>query len=144
MFHTWDLNEEVGIQMTNFSQFKVAAIQAAPRYFDPTASIIKACRFIQKAGEQDAALVAFGECWLPGYPFFVWGEYAPNDVIVPEYLANAVEIPSATTDELCKAARQANTEYWVDGIRYETCGISNNSVHINCEIFLDSTLQSHL
>jgi nitrilase len=99
-----------GIQMTNYSQFKLAAIQAAPLYFDPTASIIKACRFIQKAGEQDTALVAFGECWLPGYPFFVWGEYAPNNAIVPEYLANAVEIPSATTDELCKAARQANTD----------------------------------
>jgi hypothetical protein len=78
-----------GIQMTNYSQFKLAAIQAAPLYFDPTASIIKACRFIQKAGEQDAAIVAFGECWLPGYPFFVWGEYAPNNAMVTEYLASA-------------------------------------------------------
>jgi len=96
--------------MTNYSQFKLAAIQAAPIYFDQAASAKKACSFIQKAGAKGAALVAFGECWLPGYPFFVWGEYASNNAMAPEYLANAVEIPSATTEQLCKAARQANID----------------------------------
>jgi nitrilase len=96
--------------MTNYSQFKLAAIQAAPIYFDPAASAKKACTFIQKAGAQGAALVAFGECWLPGYPFFVWGEYAANNALAPEYLANAVEIPSPTTEQLCKAARRANID----------------------------------
>ncbi|MBW2178327.1 MAG: carbon-nitrogen hydrolase family protein, partial [Deltaproteobacteria bacterium] len=37
--------------MTDYSQFKLAAIQAAPAYFDPAASTEKACTFIQKAGE---------------------------------------------------------------------------------------------
>ena len=96
--------------MTNYSQFKLAANQAAPIYFDQAASAKKACSFIQKAGEQGAVLVAFGECWLPGYPFFVWGEYAANNAMAPEYLANAVEIPSATTEQLCKAARRANID----------------------------------
>jgi predicted amidohydrolase len=96
--------------MTNYSQFKLAAIQAAPLYFDPAASAKKACRFIQKAGAEGAALVAFSECWLPGYPFFVWGEYAATDALAPIYLANAVEIPSDTTDQLCEAAGQANID----------------------------------
>ena len=96
--------------MTNYSQFKLATNQAAPIYFDQAASAKKACSFIQKAGEQGAVLVAFGECWLPGYPFFVWGEYAANNALAPEYLANAVEIPSATTEQLCKAARRANID----------------------------------
>ena len=30
--------------------------------------------------------------------------------MAPEYLANAVEIPSATTEQLCKAARRANID----------------------------------
>ena len=51
-----NLGTQGGIQMTNYSQFKLAAIQAAPRYFDPTESIIKACSLIQKAGEQTLPL----------------------------------------------------------------------------------------
>lgn len=96
--------------MTNYTQFKLAAIQAAPIYFDTKASTQKACTLIQGAGAQGADLVAFGECWLPGYPFFVWGEYAATHALAPVYLANAVEIPSATTEQLCDAARQANID----------------------------------
>ncbi len=96
--------------MTNYSQFKLAAVQAAPIYFDPTASTKKACTFIQNAGAKGASLVAFSECWLPGYPFFVWGEYAATHALAPEYLASAVEIPSATTDQLCETAHQANID----------------------------------
>ena len=53
-------------------------------------------------------LAAFGESWLPGYPFFVW-KYATASMAA-EYLANAVEIPSATTDRLCEAACNANID----------------------------------
>ena len=94
--------------MTEYTKFKLAAIQAAPVYFDREASTKKACGLIQKAGVQGATIAAFSETWLPGYPFFVWG--SPTDAMAAEYLANAVEIPSATTDQLCEAARQANID----------------------------------
>ena len=94
--------------MTEYTQFKLAAIQAAPIYFDREASTEKACGLIQKAGAQGATIAAFSETWLPGYPFFVWG--SPTDAMAAEYLANALEIPSATTDQLCAAARQANVD----------------------------------
>jgi nitrilase len=96
--------------MTTYSQFKLAAVQAAPVYFDREASTKKACRLIQEAGAKRATLAAFGECWLPGYPFHVWGSRATVDAVAPEYLANAVEIPSATTDQLCDAVRRANID----------------------------------
>ncbi len=91
--------------MTEYSRFKLAAVQAEPVYFDREASAEKACRLIQEAGAGGATLAAFGECWLPGYPFFVWGKATRS--MAAEYVANAVEIPSATTDRLCEAARRA-------------------------------------
>jgi predicted amidohydrolase len=50
---------------------------------------------------------------LPGYPFFVWG-FAHNRSLfweaAAEYIANAVEIPSPTTDRLCEAAKTAGID----------------------------------
>ena len=94
--------------MTQYTQLKLAAIQAAPVYFDREASTEKACDLIREAGSQGATLAAFGESWLPGYPFFVWG--SATAAMAAEYVANAVEIPSPTTDRLCEAARQANVD----------------------------------
>ena len=94
--------------MTNFPEFTLAAVQAAPVYFSREASTEKACQLIVEAGQKGADLVAFGETWLPGYPFF------HSSVLVNQgrvtYLSNAVEIPSPTTDHLCKAAKKANVD----------------------------------
>jgi nitrilase len=94
--------------MTQYTPIKLAAIQAAPVYFDREASTEKACALIREAGSQGAMLAAFGETWLPGYPFYVWGP--ATAAMAAEYMANAVEIPSPTTDRLCEAARQANVD----------------------------------
>lgn len=98
--------------MTTYAEFKLAAIQAAPVYFDREASTEKACRLIQEAGTRGATIVAFGETWLPGYPHFIYGESFSRRPwrAAAEYLANAVEIPSPTTDRLCEAARSANLD----------------------------------
>lgn len=96
--------------MTTYSQFKLAAVQAAPVYFDREASTEKACRLIQETGEKKVTLAAFGECWLPGYPFYAWGSRAAVKAVASEYLANAVDIPSPITEKLCDAARQANID----------------------------------
>ena len=94
--------------MTTYPEFTLAAVQAAPVYFDREASTDKACRLIAEASQAGADLAAFGETWLPGYPFFAFA--APSALwwqAAAEYLANAVEIPSPTTDRLCAAAKQA-------------------------------------
>ena len=97
--------------MTTFSEFTLAAIQASPVYFDRDASTEKACRLIHEAARQGATLAAFGETWLPGYPFFAGAMHSPLWAkAAAEYIANAVEIPSPTTDQLCKAAHDAGID----------------------------------
>lgn len=97
--------------MTRYSEFTLAAVQAAPALLDRDASTDKACRLIEDAANAGATIAAFGEAWLPGYPFFAKATHAPLWwKAAAEYLANAVEIPSATTERLCAAARRAGID----------------------------------
>ena len=97
--------------MTKYMEFTMAAIQAAPVLFDRDASTEKACQLIEEAAQRGATIAAFGETWLPGYPFFAWS--SPTKLwwkAAAEYVANAVEIPSTTTDRLCTVARRSGID----------------------------------
>jgi nitrilase len=95
--------------MADHPEFTLAAVQAAPVYFDREASTEKACQLIMQAGNEGADLAAFSETWLPGYPFFHHSSALVDKGRVT-YLSNAVEIPSPTTDRLCTAAREAHVD----------------------------------
>ena len=93
--------------------FTMAAIQAEPVYFDREQSTDKDCALIEEAGKRGATIAAFGESWLPGFPTFAhitdsfdvdYWEAAAH------YLENAVEVPSPTTDRLCKATKKAGID----------------------------------
>jgi predicted amidohydrolase len=92
--------------------FKMAAIQAAPVYFDAEASADKACRLVRAAASKGADIAAFSETWLSGYPFWVWGRDPDLDSKKAgrDYLSCAVEIPGPITDQLCAAADEANID----------------------------------
>lgn len=84
---------------------RIAAIQAAPVFFDKAACVEKALGLIAEAAAGGADLAAFGESWLPGYPFFV--DSTRNAVwwkAAAEYADNAIVIPGPETDALCAAA----------------------------------------
>jgi predicted amidohydrolase len=95
--------------MITYAEFTLAAVQAAPVFYDREASTEKACRLIEEVARKGATLAAFGETWLPGHPLHE--RWSPLEArAAAEYLANAVEIPSPTTDRLCAAARRAGID----------------------------------
>ena len=96
--------------MSASDSFTLAAIQAAPHFFDRDASCEKACRLIQEAAGKGADLAAFGETWLPGYPFFLSSSGSSVSDAREAYLESAVEIPSPTSNRLCQAAGDAGID----------------------------------
>ncbi|MCB2096163.1 MAG: carbon-nitrogen hydrolase family protein [Parvularculaceae bacterium] len=91
--------------------FRMAAAQAASILFDKDASTEKACRLIAEAAKGGADIVAFGETWLPGYPF--WVEGGVKDLTweaSANYLENAIVIGGPETSALCAAAREAGVD----------------------------------
>lgn len=108
--------------MTEYPEFTLAAIQSSPIYLDREASTEKACQRIEEAAEKGADLAAFSETWLPGYPFFY--PYPINspqwNQAVTAYISNGVEIPSQTTDLLCKAAKKARIDVVIGIVELDT------------------------
>lgn len=96
----------------DYKDFTLAAVQAAPFHFDPSRSTDLACELIGQAAADGATLAAFGETWLPGYPFFVWPAL-PDDVrnsMRADYLASAVTVGGEETDAVCAAARDGGVD----------------------------------
>lgn len=95
-----------------YPTIKAAVVQAAPVFLDRDQSTDKACRLIREAGRNGAKLTAFPEGFIPGHP--LWYHFHPATGPTSRDMAlrlfkNSVEIPSDTTDALCRAARDAGT-----------------------------------
>ncbi len=102
--------------MDVFPKFKAAVVQAAPIWLDREATTEKACRLIDEAANRGAKLIAFPEAWLPGFPWWIFlGTPAWGNSFFAELYANSVEIPSPTTERLCRAAKEAGA-YVVMGV----------------------------
>ncbi len=111
---------------------KVAVVQATPVFLDLEATVDKACRLIEKVGENGGRLAAFTESFIPAYPDWVWavpaGEEELMNEMYAELLANSVEIPSMATQRLCQAARHAKTTV-VIGINERNVEASGGSLY---------------
>jgi nitrilase len=93
--------------------FVLAAVVAAPIYFDKAASTEKACQLIANAAGAGATIAAFGETWLPGYPWWIRSEGFLSPVQMKaraEYINSAIEIPGPETAQLCDAAKDTGID----------------------------------
>jgi nitrilase len=91
--------------------FRIAAVQACPVYLDRERTLDKACLLIEEAGRAGANLAVFPEAFVPGYPVWVWfippGRTAELREAYVALHANALTIPSRSTERLSEAARSA-------------------------------------
>ena len=90
---------------------RLCAVQAAPALFDKQASLQMALDWIDKAAKDSPDVIAFGEAWLPGYPFFIdsplsdtWWDAAS------ELLKNGVRLDGPEVAALCQAAKRAKAD----------------------------------
>ena len=125
-----------------YPKFKVAAVQAASVYLDREGTVEKACQLILEAGANGADLVVFSECFIPGYPH--WYRFYPLDHPIcnrlnRELFKNAVEIPSASTDLLCQAAKEANI-YVVAGLDEKRSGMLGTMYNTQLFIHRDGSI----
>ena len=96
--------------MDEFPRFTAAAVQAAPVYLDPGATVDKAATLIREAAANGATLVAFPEAFVPGYPYWNWtmNPVAGSPLYERLYRAS-IDIPGPHVDTLRAAAAAAGT-----------------------------------
>ena len=87
---------------------RVAAVHAASVFLDREACLSKACDLIAEAARGGARVIAFPEIFLPGYPYWIWTHTPPTGApLFRELYLNSVEVPSAVTEALGAASREA-------------------------------------
>lgn len=91
---------------------RVAVVQAAPAHLDLARSVERVVALTADAASRGAAIVVFGETWLPGYPAWLdhcaeavlWNNSAMKDVFA-RLRRNSIVVPSEHTRTLGDAAR---------------------------------------
>ncbi len=95
--------------MLNLPKFKAAAVQDSPVFLYAVATVEKACSIINEAAGNGAALVAFPEVFVAGYPYWNWIMTPVQGSRWYEKLyTNSIAVPGPETDRLCKAAKENN------------------------------------
>lgn len=88
------------------TKFKAAVVQAAPVFMDLDGCVEKAVGLIEEAARNGARIVAFSECWFPGYPWWIWlSATAFNVKYFQQYHENSLQIGSDAFNALSEAAR---------------------------------------
>lgn len=90
--------------MVTIGPFTAAAVQAEPAWLDVDAGVDKTLDLIAEAASNGAKLLAFPECWIPGYPHFLWlGPQAWGMQFVPPYHANSIVVGDKHFKRVAKA-----------------------------------------
>jgi nitrilase len=91
---------------------RVAAAQIAPVWLDRSGSLERVIGQIEQAAVSGVELIAFGECLVPGYPFWVertdgarFNSSLQKDLYA-HYVDQAVTIEAGHLDGVCEAARR--------------------------------------
>lgn len=92
-------------------KLNIALAQIAPVWLNKAASIEKLVSAINEASQQGCQLLATGESWLPGYPFWLSNTDAArfnSDIqkrLHARYLQEGIDIEAGDLNPICEAAR---------------------------------------
>lgn len=87
-------------------KFRAAAVQAAPVFLDLEGTVDKCIALIEEAARNGAALIAFPETFIPGYPWYIWLDSAAWSMqFVQRYFDNSLTYGSPLALRLARAAR---------------------------------------
>src|SRR3954470_11700594 len=89
---------------------KAAAVQLSPVLYSREGTVEKAVRKIHELGEQGVQFATFPETVVPYYPYFSFVQAPVQNIVGPQQrklLDEGVTVPSASTDAIGEAARQA-------------------------------------
>ncbi|KAG6619331.1 Aliphatic nitrilase [Phytophthora cinnamomi] len=86
---------------------RVAAVQAEPEWLDLQAGVKKTCSLIAEAAEGGAELVSFPECFIPGYPAWIWDRPLDPELSV-KYIENSLKVDSQEMETIRAAAATHN------------------------------------
>lgn len=91
---------------------RVAAAQIAPVWLDRQKTLERVVEYIEQAAVSGVELIAFGECLVPGYPFWVertdgarFDSRLQKDLFA-HYVDQAVTIEDGHLQPVCEAARR--------------------------------------
>lgn len=91
--------------MLDLPRFKAAAVQTAPVFLDTDATVDKVVRLIGEAAGNGAALVAFPEVFVAGYPYWSWiGNPVEGSPWFEKLARSAIEIPGPEISKIAAAA----------------------------------------
>lgn len=74
-------------------------------WLDLEATVQKTITIIKEAAEAEAKLVAFPECWIPGYPAWIWSRPVDFD-LGTKYVQNSLKTDSEEMKRICAAAAE--------------------------------------
>ncbi|KAH8819192.1 carbon-nitrogen hydrolase [Xylogone sp. PMI_703] len=86
-------------------QVRVAVTQAEPEWLNLEKTVEKTCQLIEEAARNGAQLITFPECWIPGYPSWIWTRGVDYDMMT-RYQKNSLKIDSPEMQKICASAKQ--------------------------------------
>lgn len=94
--------------MLDLPSFKAAAVQTAPIFLDPDRTVAKAASLIHEAARNGAAIVAFPEVFVAGYPYWSWiADPVTCSPWFERLIRASVLVPGPEIDQVRAAAREA-------------------------------------
>ena len=90
---------------------QLAIVQKTPVFLDKQKTIDLAVASIEEAAANGANLVVFTECFITGYPTWIWrlrpgGDWGLSEELHQRLLRNAIDVDSSDLQPLYEAARQ--------------------------------------